>query len=106
MAGDRGTLLCPVKSLELAEELPGDVTLQAAFHLPHRLALGVAASGVRLGLRVLTEPDKDDGVQRPVELAVAHSAEPMPDRQTRRGWEWRDAGELGEGGLADEAALV
>jgi hypothetical protein len=45
-------------------------------------------------------------VQCPVELAVAHSAEPVTDRETGRGRERGDPRKIGEGRLGAEAAPV
>jgi len=54
-----------------------DVSFEAAADLAGGLAFGEAAGGVGLGFGVAAEPGQGDGVQGPVELAVAAAVEPV-----------------------------
>jgi hypothetical protein len=90
----------------LAEELSGDVALQAAFDVTDRLALGHAALHVGLGLGVLAHADQHDGVQRAVELPVAATVQPVADHGARGGLDRGDTAEFGEGRLGADPATV
>lgn len=57
-----------------------DVALEAAADLLGGLALGESSVDVGAGLGVGADPGQDDGVERPVELAVATPIELAPDR--------------------------
>ena len=71
------------KGLQMAEELPGDVALQASLDLADALAFGQAPGDVGLRLGVLSHVDHDDGKQRPGELAVTGPVEPMAGDHAR-----------------------
>lgn len=80
----------------MAEELAGDVALQAAFDLAGALALRDSPLDVFDGLGVLAHADHHDGVQGAVELAVTETAQPVTSHGSRRCFDGRDAGELRE----------
>jgi hypothetical protein len=80
------TLLCRVKwfgrrfggvvaSLEEAKQLAGDDSLKAAFGLSQRLAFGEAAFDVGAGGGIDAAAGQHDGVESPIELAVAAAVE-------------------------------
>lgn len=87
-------------------ELSGDVALQAPFDLSDAATLGAAALHVGLRLLVLTHPDKDHRVQRPVELAVPGAVQAMAGDRAGRGFDRGDAAEFGEPGLGLHSAVV
>ena len=94
------------EALELAEELSGDVALQAALDLADALAFGEAALHVALGGRVLAHADEHDGVQGAVELAVTAAVQAMTDDGARGRFDRCDAGEPGEGRLGAHPAAM
>jgi hypothetical protein len=89
------TLLCPVNRcgvvgrvgliLEVPEDLAGDDPFEASPGLAGGLAAGGAAGEVGAGIRVHAGAGQGDGVQGPVELAVAGSAEAVA---SARGYTW------------------
>ena len=54
------------------------MSFEAAADLAAGFAFGEASGGVGLGFGVAAEAGQGDGVQRPVELAVAATVEPVP----------------------------
>ena len=70
------TLLCLSSGVfELFEELAGDVALEAAPDLAVGSSFASPPVGVGAGCGVGAEPGERDGVEGPVELAVAGSVE-------------------------------
>src|SRR5690606_23217778 len=59
------------RGFEESEEVAGVVALEAAHRFAFGLALAGAAGDVVLGRLVVLRASQDDGVQRPVQLAVA-----------------------------------
>ena len=85
--------------------MAGEVALEEAGGVAAALAFGDASGDVVLGGRVVLAAVEDDGVQGPVELAVAAAAEPVPvvwPLEAGTG----DAGESCEGGFGADAAVV
>jgi hypothetical protein len=83
--------------LEQAEEVAGDVALEAAFDFARRLAFGRAPGRVGACGGVVLQAGEDDGVQRAVEVAVAGAVEPVADGLAGRGWDWRRAASIANG---------
>ena len=97
---------CGSLGFEDAEEVAGDVALQAALDLAGCLAFGGAAGGVGAGGGVMLEAGEHDGVQRAVELSVAAAVEPEADGLPRAGGDRGGAAEHREGGVAAQPAGV
>ena len=100
-AGDRGGV-----GVHEAEDLPGDGSLEAAFDLAGGFALGLPSGCVGLGGLVDAEPAQGNGVQGPVELAVAGAVEPVASHGAAAGGDGRRAGERGEGRFGADPASV
>src|SRR5215211_284404 len=92
--------------LEQAEEVAGEVALEATDRLAHALALGSPPLDVGDRRRVVLAPRDDDRVQRAVELPVAAGVEPVAKDEAGGGGDRSGAGEAGKGGVAAEAAAV
>lgn len=90
--------------LELAEELAGDVALEATLDFADALALLDAPLHVLLSFGVLAHADHDDGVECAVELAVTEAVQAVPDDGSRRCLDRCHARELGEGRFGTHAA--
>ena len=68
------TLLCSVKRdgiLQKPVELAGDVALEASLDLAVTLAFLESPLHIGPRCRVVSKPAHDDGVKRPVQLAIA-----------------------------------
>lgn len=85
------------------EDLPPDMTLEAAPDLLVRLALGQAPVDVGPGFWVGAHPGEHDRVERPVEPAVPAAVEPVPHSVARGRRDRTGARDLREGGLAADA---
>src|SRR5262249_53377746 len=90
--------------LEESVELAGEVAFEAAGCLAAALSFADATLDVVDGRWVDSASGEDDLVECAVELSVAAAVESVAERLARRGWDGGGAGELGEGGLADETA--
>src|SRR5688500_8398806 len=88
--------------LEDAEEVAGDVALEAALDLSVGLALGSAPFRVGAGGGVVAEPAENDDVEGPVELAVPEAIEPVAGGHARRRGDRCDTGEVRERGFVTE----
>jgi hypothetical protein len=100
------TLLCCVKPVEFAEQVAGEVALEAAGGFAAGAAVGLAAGEVVAGGLVVAGAGGDDGVQGAVELAVSLAAEAVPDGAAGGGRERGGAGEFGEGGFGVDPAFA
>src|SRR5918992_2781373 len=87
------------RCLEQAEEVAGEVALEAADRLAHALALGSAPLDVSDRGRVVLASREDDCVQCAVELAVAAGVEPVSADEAGGCGDRSGAGEAGEGGV-------
>ena len=87
-------------------EVAGEVALEAAGGFAAALSFADSPLDVVDCRLVDSASGEDDLVEGPVELSVAAAVEPVADRLAGRGGDRGGAGELGEGGLADEAAVV
>src|SRR5215216_6344525 len=92
--------------LEHAEEVAGEVALEAADRLVQAFAFAGLALDVADRRCVVLAAADDDRVQRAVELPVAAGVEPMAVDATGGGGDRGGAGEAGEGRLGAEAAAV
>src|SRR5947199_8629396 len=91
---------------ELAVELAGDASLEAAADFAWCFPLGGAPGDVGAGAGAAADPADRDGVDGAVECPVAAAVEPVPDGAAAAGRDRAGAAEGGEGGLAAAAAGV
>ena len=89
-----------------AVEVAGEVALQEACGFSTGFAFGDATVDVLPGLGVVLAAVEDDGVEGPVELAVAAAAEAVAVGESARGGERCDAGEPCEGCFRADAVFV
>ena len=87
-------------------EVAGEVALEAAGSFATALPFLAAAFDVGDRVGVCAAAGDDDHVQRPVELPVAATVEPVTGRLARRGRDRRTAGESCEGGFRAHASVV
>jgi hypothetical protein len=97
---------CHRACLEHAEEVAGEVALEATDRLAHAFALAGLALDVADRRRVVLAAADDDRVQRAVELPVAAGVESVAADAAGGGRDRGGAGEAGEGGLRAEAPAV
>ncbi len=81
---------------EDAEDLAGDVALEATHDLLGAESFGAAAGDVDAGAFVAAHADERDAPERVVGLTVAATVEAMPTHPAGGGFEGRDAAELRE----------
>src|SRR5690606_34923174 len=92
--------------LEDAEEVAGDVALEAALDVWVGLAFGPASFGVGACGGVVAESAEHDDVEGSVELAVAAAVEAVSGCHARRGGDGGDAGQVRECGFVSDPASV
>src|SRR5918992_2150545 len=88
------------RCLEQAEEVAGEVALEAADRFAHALAFGSAPLDVSGRGRVVLASRDDDCVQCAVELALAAGVEPVSADEAGGCGDGSGAGEAGAGGGA------
>src|SRR5262249_57869858 len=92
--------------LEHAEEVAGEVALEATDRLAHALALAGLALDVADSRTVVLAAADDDRVQHAVELPVAAWVEPVAEDAAGGGGDRGGPGEASGGGLRAESARV
>jgi hypothetical protein len=102
-------LCCQGKRRYLAQasvEVAGERTFDATACLPHGLAGSEEPLVVGASLSVVADACEGDDVERPVELAIAATVEPMASLLAARGVDRAGARERSEGSLACHPARV
>lgn len=87
-------------------DLSGDVALQASGDLPLGASFGGAAFDIGAGGGVHSHPSEHDGVDRPIQLAVAATIQAVSDGVAREGRNRACTSDLRQRGLGADAARV